>query len=74
MNPESEAIIGEGVVAMALLSGCNSAKSHESVANDVSAAQMWADAEREASNSTAKATSKVDDETRDLNNVVLAWT
>ncbi|MGO9948674.1 MAG: hypothetical protein ACLPWG_17695 [Steroidobacteraceae bacterium] len=63
-----------GLITLAAVAGCNNAKSPDTVANDVAAAQQAAakkvtEARREASNDDAKATDKVNDKSQDLNNV-----
>jgi hypothetical protein len=63
-----------GIVMLATLSGCNNAKSPNTVANDIAAAQQAAnkkvaDARVEAAKDDAKATDKVNDKNQDLNNV-----
>jgi hypothetical protein len=62
-----------GLLAIALLVGCNKAKSPDAVANGVAAAEHKsavevADAQKKASQDTAQASAKVDDKTTDLNN------
>jgi hypothetical protein len=62
-----------GLVVFAILSGCNNAKSPNTVANDVEAAQQAAnkkvaDARVEAAKDDAKATDNVNDKSHDLNN------
>jgi hypothetical protein len=62
-----------GVLAIALLAGCNNARSPDAVANDVAAAEKKsatdvAAAEKEASQDAAKASAGVDDKTTALNN------
>ena len=62
------------LATLASLAGCNNAKSPDTVANDVAAAQQAsakqvADARAEASKEDAKATDKVNDKSQDLNNV-----
>jgi hypothetical protein len=59
--------------AVAMVSGCNNAKSPDAVANDVAAAQAKratdvADAKQDAAKDTGKAEAKIDDKTNDLNN------
>jgi hypothetical protein len=59
--------------AVALVSGCDNAKSPDAVANDVAAAQAKraaevADAKQDAAKDTGKAEAKVDDKQVDLNN------
>jgi hypothetical protein len=59
--------------AVAMVSGCNNAKSPDAVANDVAAAQAKratdvADAKQDAAKDTDKAEAKIDDKTNDLNN------
>ena len=63
-----------GVLSIAVLAGCNNAKSPDVVANDIAAAQQKtadnvADVRKEASKENARATDKVDDKSKDLNNV-----
>jgi len=58
--------------AVAVVSGCNNAKSPDAVANDVASAQQKrasevADARKDASKDANKAEAKVDDKTNDLN-------
>jgi hypothetical protein len=62
------------VLTVAVLAGCNNAKSPAAVANDVAAAQKKAaenvaDVRKDASKDNASATDKVDDKSKDLNNV-----
>ena len=62
------------VLTVAVLAGCNSAKSPDAVANDVAAEQQKAannvaDVRKDASKDNASATDKVDDKSKDLNNV-----
>ena len=62
------------VLTVAVLAGCNNAKSPEAVANDVAAEQQKAakniaDVRKDASKDNASATDKVDDKSKDLNNV-----
>lgn len=59
--------------AVAMVSGCNDAKSPDAVANDVAAAQAKrasevADAKQDAAKETNQAEARVDDKTNDLNN------
>jgi hypothetical protein len=59
--------------AVAMVGGCNNAKSPDGVANDVAAAQAKraaevADAKQDAAKDANKAETKVDDKTNDLNN------
>lgn len=59
--------------AVALVGGCNGAKSPDAVANDVAAAQAKrasevADAKQDAAKDANKAEARVDDKTNDLNN------
>jgi hypothetical protein len=59
--------------AVAMVCGCNNAKSPDAVANDVAAAQAKrasevADAKQDAAKDANKVESKVDDKTNDLNN------
>jgi hypothetical protein len=61
-------------LTVAVLTGCNNAKSPDAVATDVAAAQKKAaesvaDVRKDASKDNASATDKVDDKSRDLNNV-----
>lgn len=61
------------LLAMTALSGCNKAKSPDSVAKDVASAQdkrasEVTDARQDAAKAQDKAESKVDDKTADLNN------
>jgi hypothetical protein len=62
-----------GVFALAMLGGCNKAKSPETVATNVANAEQKAatnvsDAEKDASKDVANAADKVDDKAKDLNN------
>src|ERR1019366_8658229 len=62
------------VLTVAVLAGCNNAKSPDAVANDVAAAQQKAaeniaDVRKDASKDNVSATDKVDDKSKDLNNV-----
>jgi hypothetical protein len=62
------------VLTVAVLAGCNNAKSPDAVANDVAAAQQKAadnvaDVRKDASKDIVSATDKVDDKSKDLNNV-----
>jgi hypothetical protein len=62
------------VLTVAVLAGCNSAKSPDAVANDVAAAQQKAaenvaEVRKDVSKDNASATGKVDDKTNALNNV-----
>jgi hypothetical protein len=62
------------VLAVAVLAGCNNAKSPDVVASDVAAAQQKAaknvaDVRKDASKDNVSATDKVDDKSKDLNNV-----
>ena len=62
------------LLAVAAASGCNNAKSPDTVANDVAAAQAKrasevADAKKEAAKDSNKAEAKVDDKNSDLDNV-----
>jgi hypothetical protein len=62
------------VLTVAVLAGCNNAKSPGAVANDVAAAQQKAaenvtDDRNDASKDNVSATDKVDDKSKDLNNV-----
>jgi len=66
-------IAGLAAVTIALLAGCNSAKSPDAVANDVAAAQQKASAEvasteKDASKDVGSAADKVDSKLTDLNN------
>jgi outer membrane murein-binding lipoprotein Lpp len=66
-------LITAGLIGAALLSGCNNAKSPDSVANDVAKAQQnaannVADARKDAAKDDAKVAGKVDDQNKDLNN------
>jgi hypothetical protein len=59
--------------AVAMVSGCNNAKSPDAVANDVAAAHAKrasevADAKQDAAKEANQAEAKVDDKTNDLNN------
>ena len=61
------------LLAVAMTSGCNNAKSPDSVANDVASAQAKrasevADAKQDAAKDGNKAEAKVDDKTNDLDN------
>jgi hypothetical protein len=63
-----------GILTLALLGGCDKAKSPQTVANDVSADQQKAvkdvaDAKKEASQEMSTAQAKVDEKAKDLNNV-----
>jgi len=67
-------LAGLGILAFALLGGCNNAKSPDTVANDVSTAEQKstnevADAQKDAAKDIAAASEKVDDKSKDLNNV-----
>lgn len=60
------------VFAVAMVAGCNNAKSPDAVANDVAAAQAKratevADARKDAAKDANNAEAKVDDKTNDLN-------
>jgi hypothetical protein len=62
------------VLTVAALAGCNNAKSPNAVDNDVAAAQHQAaehvaDVRKDASKDNASAADKVDDKSKDLNNV-----
>src|ERR1700693_298572 len=62
------------VLTVAVLAGCNDAKSPDAVTNDVAAEQQkaaknLADVRKDASKDNASATDKVDDKSKDLNNV-----
>jgi hypothetical protein len=62
------------VLTVAVLAGCNNAKSPDAVANNVAAEQQKAaknvaDVRNDASKDSASATDKVDDKSKDLNNV-----
>ena len=62
------------VLTVAVLAGGNNAKSPDAVANDVAAEQQKAannvaDVRKDASKDNASATDKVDDKSKDLNNV-----
>ena len=62
-----------GIFALAMLGGCNKAKSPETVAANVAnaeqkAATNVANAEKDASKDVAQAAEKVDDKSKDLNN------
>lgn len=62
-----------GMLALAMLGGCNQAKSPETVANNVTnaeqkAANNVADAQKDATKDVANAADKVDDKAKDLNN------
>ena|ERR1700694_5222304 len=62
------------VLTVAVLAGCNSAKSPDVVANDVAAEQQKAatnvaEVRKDASKDNAAATDKVDEKSKDLNNV-----
>jgi hypothetical protein len=70
----SKSMTAIGILTLALIAGCNNAKSPDAVANDVAAAQHKtaqeiADAQKEAAKDAATATEKVDEKTKDLNNV-----
>jgi hypothetical protein len=61
------------LLAVAMTSGCNNAKSPDSVANDVTSAQAKrasevADAKQDAAKDANKAEAKVNDKTNDLDN------
>jgi hypothetical protein len=61
------------LLAVAMASGCNNAKSPDSVSNDVASAQAKrasevADAKQDAAKDANKAEAKVDDKTNDLDN------
>jgi hypothetical protein len=63
-----------GILALALSGGCDKAKSPEAVSHDVSADQQKAanevaDAKKEASKEIGTAEAKVQEKTKDLNNV-----
>jgi predicted small secreted protein len=67
-------IMALSVLTVAVLAGCNNAKSPDAVGNDVAAAQKKAaenvaDVRKDASKDNASATDKVDDKSKDLNNV-----
>ena len=67
-------LIALSVLTVAVLAGCNNAKSPHTVANDVAAEQQKAakniaDVRKDASKDNASATDKVDDKSKDLNNV-----
>jgi hypothetical protein len=71
---KSNIVTAIGLIMLAALTGCNNAKSPDTVANDVAAAQQAAaqqvaKARKEASEDDAKATDKVNDKSQDLNNV-----
>jgi hypothetical protein len=62
------------ILTVAVLAGCNDAKSPNAVANDVAAEQQKAaknvaNIRKDASKDNASATDKVDDKSKDLNNV-----
>ena len=62
------------VLTVAVLAGCNNAKSPDAVANDVAAAQKMAaenaaDVQKDASKDNASATEKVEDKSKDIHNV-----
>lgn len=62
------------ILTLAELAGCHNAKSPDAVANDVAAAQQKAaenvaNVRKDASKDNASATVKVDDKSKDLNNV-----
>jgi hypothetical protein len=62
------------LVGISLLSGCNNEKSTDVVASEVAAARQkaaaeTANAQRDASKENAAAAEKVDDKSKDLNNV-----
>ena len=66
-------IVIAGIFALAMLGGCNKAKSPETVATNVAnaeqkAATNVADAEKDASKDVANAAERVDDKAKDLNN------
>jgi hypothetical protein len=72
-NVRKSLLASSAVLAIALLGGCNSAKSPGAVANDVAAAEQKsatevADAEKKASQDTNQARAKVDDKTTALDN------
>jgi hypothetical protein len=62
------------VLSIVVVAGCNNAKSPDAVANDIAAAQQKtadnvADVRKEAAKENARAADKVDDKSKDLNNV-----
>jgi hypothetical protein len=62
------------ILTVGVLAGCNNAKSPDAVANDVAAEQQKAaknvaDVRKDASKDNVSATDKVDDKSKDLNNV-----
>jgi hypothetical protein len=72
-NMQKSLLSAAGALAIALLVGCNHAKSPDALANDVAAAEQKsatdvADAQKKASQDTALASAKVNDKTTDLNN------
>jgi hypothetical protein len=63
-----------GLIGVSLLSGCNNEKSADVVSSEVAAARQkaaaqTANAQRDASKDNAAAAEKVDDKSKDLNNV-----
>src|SRR5450631_3675564 len=67
-------IMALSVLTVAVLAGCNNAKSPDAVADDVAAAQKKAaenvaEVRKDASRDNASAIDKVDDKSKDLNNV-----
>jgi hypothetical protein len=68
-----KSILVFALMGVTLMSGCNNAKSPDSVANDVASAQKKealtvADARNDAAKSVNSAAEKVDDKAADLNN------
>jgi hypothetical protein len=70
---QKKIIVIVGMFALAMVGGCNKAKSPDTVANNVTnaeqkAANNVADAQKDASKDVANAAEKVDDKAKDLNN------
>jgi len=68
-----KSILALALMGVTLMSGCNNAKSPDSVANDVASAQQKeaaavADARNDAAKSVDRAAEKVDEKAADLNN------
>lgn len=68
-----KSILALALMGVTLMSGCNNAKSPDTVANDVASAQKKealtvADARNDAAKSVNSAAAKVDDKAADLNN------
>ena len=69
---QKQIVLMVALFGVAIVSGCNNAKSPDAVANDVASAQQKkaaevADAKKDAAKEATKAESKVDDKTNDLN-------